>query len=85
VPANEPIPEDDFRRLRDRLAQLRAARGLSYQELADVAQISESNLYALETGKARRGGKPVQGSLAVWRKIATALAIPFSDLMRELD
>ena len=84
MPTNPPIPEAEFIRLRVRLGQLRAERGLTYDALAAQAGISRSNLVALETGKPRNG-KPVQGSLAVWLRIARGLGVPFSDLMRSLD
>lgn len=84
MPTNPPIPEEDFVRLRVRLGQLRAERELTYDTLAAEAGINRSNLVALETGKPRNG-KPVQGSLAVWHRIAGALGVPFSELMRALD
>ena len=84
MPTNPPIPEVDFVRLRVRLGQLRAERGMTYDTLAAQAGINRSNLVALETGKPRNG-KPIQGSLAVWHRIAEALEVPFSDLMRALD
>ncbi len=84
MPANPPIPEEDFVRLRIRLGQLRAARGLTYDALAAQAGINRSNLVALETGKPRNG-RPAQGSLAVWRRIASALGVPFAELMAALD
>jgi DNA-binding XRE family transcriptional regulator len=84
VPTNPPIPEEDFVRLRVRLGQLRAERGLTYDALAAQAGVNRSNLVALETGKPRNG-KPVQGSLAVWRRIASALGVRFSELMQTLD
>lgn len=84
MPANPPIPEEEFVRLRIRLGQLRAERGLTYDALAAQAGISRSNLVALETGKPRNG-KPVQGSLAIWFRIASALGVPFSELTRALD
>ena len=71
-------------RLRVRLGQLRAERGMTYDTLAAEAEISRSNLVALETGKPRNG-KPAQGSLAVWRRVASALGVTFSELMRSLD
>ena len=82
--ANPPIPEETFVRLRVRLGQLRAERGWTYDTLAAEAGVNRSNLVALETG-APRNGKPVQGSLAVWRRIAIALDVPFGDLMGTLD
>lgn len=84
MPSNPPIPEEDFVRLRVRLGQLRADRGLTYDALAAQAEVNRSNLVSLETGKPRNG-KPVQGSLAVWRRIAAALGVPFSELMKALD
>jgi transcriptional regulator with XRE-family HTH domain len=85
VPTNLPIPEDEFVRLRIRLGKLRRERGFTYDVLAAQAEISRSNLVALETGKVRSNGKPAQGSLAVWHRLARALGVPFSELMRELD
>ena len=84
MPTNAPISEEEFVRLRVRLGKLRAERGWTYDTLAAEAGVSRSNLVALETGKPRNG-KPAQGSLAVWHRIAAALAVPFSELMRELD
>jgi DNA-binding XRE family transcriptional regulator len=57
---------------------------MTYDTLAAEAGINRSNLVALETGKPRNG-KPVQGSLAVWHRIAGALGVSFSDLMGSLD
>jgi DNA-binding XRE family transcriptional regulator len=57
---------------------------MTYDTLAANAGINRSNLVALETGKPRNG-KPVQGSLAVWLRIANALGVPFGELMGELD
>ena len=84
MPSNPLIPEEDFVRLRVRLGQLREERGLTYDALAAEAGINRSNLVALETGKPRNG-KPAQGSLATWRRIATALGVPFGELMSALD
>lgn len=87
MPANPPaIPEEDFARLRLRLGQLRAERGLTYHDLAAQAGISRSMLVALETGTPRtRGGRRVQGSLAAWHRIAGALGVPLSDMLGSLD
>ena len=80
------IPEEDFARLRLHLSQLRAERGLTYYDLAAQAEVSRSLLIALETGTPRaQGGRRVQGSLAVWHRIASALGVPLSDLLRTLD
>lgn len=80
------IPEEDFARLRLHLSQLRAERGLTYYDLAAQAEVSRSLLIALETGTPRaQGWRRVQGSLAVWHRIASALGVPLSDLLRTLD
>lgn len=43
-------------------------------------------LIALETGTPRAGSdRRVQGSLAVWHRIAGALGVPLSDLLHALD
>lgn len=87
MPANPPaIPEEDFARLRLRLSQLRAERGLTYHDLAAEAGISRSMLIALETGTPRAGSqRRVQGSLAVWHRIAGALGVSLRDLLGVLD
>lgn len=87
MPANSPtIPEEDFARLRLRLSQLRAERGMTYHDLAAQAGISRSMLIALETGTPRAGtDRRVQGSLAVWHRIAAALGVPLSGLLGVLD
>ena len=87
MPANPPtIPEEDFTRLRLRLSKLRAERGLTYHDLAAQAEVSRSMLIALETGTPRAGSeRRVQGSLAVWHRIASALGVPLGDLLAVLD
>ncbi len=87
MPVSPPmIPEEDFARLRLRLSQLRAERGLTYHDLAAQSDVSRSLLIALETGTPRaKDGRRVQGSLAVWHRIARALSVPLSDLLSTLD
>ena len=53
--ANPPtIPEEDFARLRLRLSQLHAERGLTYHDLAAQAEVSRSMLIALRRGRPAR-------------------------------
>src|SRR4051812_4681571 len=85
--ANPPvIPDVDFARLRLRLSQLRAERGLTYHDLAAQAGTSRSMLVALESGTPRAGSeRRVQGSLAAWHRTADALGVRLSDLLTALD
>jgi DNA-binding XRE family transcriptional regulator len=85
VPLNVPrISDEVFIGLRLRLGVLRRERGMTYDDLAAAAEISRSTLVAIETG-APRNGMAVQGSLAIWYRIARALQMPLSELLRPLD
>lgn len=58
------------------LRELRQDRSLTQRELGKLANVSTNTIYQLETG--RRGAYPV-----TVRKLASALGVPPSDLMRE--
>ncbi|WP_307486747.1 helix-turn-helix transcriptional regulator [Microbacterium trichothecenolyticum] len=81
-----PIPDPNFDALRLHLAQLRAERGWSFDELAARAGIGRATLVTLESGKARAttAGPASQGTLATWWKIATALGVSLEELTRPL-
>lgn len=55
----------------------RLRKGLSVQELADLAGLSYGGLYRMET-------KVRQPNMASARKVAAALGIEMADLMREV-
>jgi len=82
-----PIAHDeapDFEALRLRLSTLRAARGWTYDKLAEESGVSRATLVTIETGspRARRPNSPSsRGSLDSWWRIAKAFDIPLADLL----
>jgi putative transcriptional regulator len=83
-----PDPAPNFEALRLRLSKLRADRGLTYDQLAELSGVSRSTLLSMETGssRSRRPNKPAsRGSLESWWKVSRALGVSFSDLTSALD
>lgn len=89
MPTVTPDPEFDLQPLRLRLSQLRSAKGWSYDELAARTGLGRATVVSLESGKPRRrDGKslpPSSGTLTSWWKIAKALDMDLSELVRPLD
>ncbi|WP_415116370.1 helix-turn-helix transcriptional regulator [Microbacterium sp.] len=78
----------NFDALRLRLSQLRAARGWTYERLAEYSGVSRATLIAMETGSSRnrRPGKPAsRGSLESWWRIAHAFDLSAAELLSALD
>lgn len=78
--------EPDFDALRLRLAQLRHAKGFSYNDLAARSGVGRSTLEALESGRSRRNPNraSTRGTLETWYRIAVALEVDLGDLVRAL-
>lgn len=74
-PRRKTEPNHDALRLE--LSRLRAARGLTYDALAERTGLSRTVLINLEHGTTR-------GSLDTWHRVAHALEVPFRDLMKHL-
>jgi transcriptional regulator with XRE-family HTH domain len=74
-----PLPVDpDFGRLAAKLEELRDARGLTYEELAEASGLSRRGIISLERGERH-------GNVGTWFKVANALGVKFGDLMAVLD
>ncbi|MDQ2836442.1 MAG: helix-turn-helix domain-containing protein [Actinomycetota bacterium] len=69
-------PAPNHEALRHELSRLRAERGLTYDQLADLTGLSRTVLN-LETGHTR-------GSLDTWHRVAHALSVPLESLMDQL-
>lgn len=65
----------DYKRIGERIKRFRSMRGLSQEKLAERAQISNTYLSRVENGRR-------QASLEVLTRIAAALNIPLSSLIR---
>ncbi|GHJ95864.1 hypothetical protein SNE510_53830 [Streptomyces sp. NE5-10] len=72
-----PPPEPDPTALRLSLAQLRAQRGWSYDELAARSGLSRRTLIEIEQGR-------TIGTLATWHALAHAFAMPLGELLGPL-
>jgi len=68
----------NYAALRLELSRRRAELGLTYEELAEASGLSRTGVINLELGNRN-------GSLAAWFAVATALGLPFSDLMASLE
>src|SRR5437588_9316176 len=66
--------------VRERLQRLRQQRGLTLQGLADLAQVSPSQIWNIESGL-RQGGRL---SLAVAKRLAVALGVSL-DYLAAMD
>jgi len=80
--------EPNFDALRLRLGAIRQERSLTYEQLAELSNVSRATLIAMETGtpRGRQPDKPAtRGSLASWWRVAAALNIPLSELLDALD
>ena len=75
MPANEDEPSIDTR-VRRRLRELRAAQGLTLQQVAERADLDLSTLSRLETGRRRLALDHVPA-------LAAALGVSTDDLLRE--
>ena len=69
-------PHPILQHVADRIRETRTARGWSQQALADLAHVSRRMLGSIERGTANV-------SLATLDRIATALGLPFAELVRE--
>lgn len=72
-----PTRDPDFAALRVELAKQRAARGWTYDELAERTGVSRRTLIAIETGT-------THGRLDSWHRIAQAFDVEIGDLLRAL-
>ncbi|WP_369678176.1 helix-turn-helix transcriptional regulator [Gulosibacter sp. 10] len=71
-----------------RLGRLRADRGWTYDQLAEISGVSRATLIAMETAtpRSRRPDRPAsRGSLESWWKVAHAFGLPVADLLSALD
>jgi transcriptional regulator with XRE-family HTH domain len=69
--------EQEWDYVRKRITELRKARGLSIQALADYANIDRSGLSHIESGKTNGA------YFSTLCRIAEALEVPPSDLLRK--
>ncbi len=69
---------DDATRLGTRVREVRLARGMTQERLAEAADVSGAYVAQIE------GGKAVP-SIAALARIASALAVPISSLVAALD
>lgn len=67
-------PDPDFDALRLELARLRAAAGLTYEQLAERAGLSRRTVIEIEQGR-------TIGTLKTWHALAHALGASFDDLL----
>jgi transcriptional regulator with XRE-family HTH domain len=67
-------PEPDFEALRLELARLRAARGLTYDQLAERTGVSRRTLIEIEQGR-------TIGTVGTWHALAHALQASFDQLL----
>lgn len=74
----------NFRALRVRLARLRDAQGITYDELASRTGLSRRSIVALASGEVRNG-QPTEGTLTSWYLIAHALGVSVGDLVDALE
>ena len=70
--------EPNLEALRVAVINLRAAKGLSVDDLHERSGIARSMLFRIENGSSA-------GSLATWYKIARSLDVPLSELIRQLE
>ena len=77
-----PLPPSpvhpEYSRLAARMRELRAERGLTYEQLAERAGLSRRGVIELEQGRS-------SGTLRGWYSIAIALGVPFSEFVAVLD
>jgi len=60
------------------MRELRAASGLTYEELAERTGMSRRGVISYEQGQ-------TNGTMRHWYRIARALDVPFSEFVRALD
>lgn len=65
-------------RLGRRLAELRAERGMTFEELAEASGLSRRGVIGMERGERT-------GNVRSWYKVSRALDVTMADLMSELD
>lgn len=74
-----PQPVDpEIEKLAGRMRELRAASGLTYEQLAERTGLSRRGVIEYEMGR-------TNGTLRNWFRIARALDIPFSEFVKSLD
>ena len=69
-----PVPEPDLSQLRHILNAHRAAKNLTFEQLAEVSGISRQTLLNLSSGK-------YNGDLRTWLKISRALGVGMDALL----
>ncbi|MFI6003179.1 helix-turn-helix transcriptional regulator [Streptomyces sp. NPDC051366] len=67
-------PDPNLEALRLELSRLRAARGLTYDQLAERSGLARRTLIEIEQGR-------TIGSLGTWHAIAHALGTPLGDIL----
>ncbi|MCX5076946.1 helix-turn-helix domain-containing protein [Streptomyces sp. NBC_00513] len=67
-------PDPNLEALRLELSRLRAARGWTYDQLAERSGLARRTLIEIEQGR-------TIGSLATWHAIAHALGTPLGDIL----
>lgn len=72
-----PTREPNFEALRLELGKMRAARGWTYDELAERSGVTRRTLIAMETGT-------TNGRLASWFRVAQAFEFELSELVKLL-
>lgn len=72
-----PVREPDFEALRLELSRQRAARGWTYDQLAEKSGVTRRTLIAIETGT-------THGRLDSWHRIAQALDLEIGELLKVL-
>lgn len=70
-------PDANLKALRQELARLRAARGWSYDQLAEQTGLSRRTLIEIEQGR-------TVGTLATWHALAHAFDMPVGHLLDTL-
>lgn len=60
------------------MAELRAASGLTFEDLAERAGMSRRSVIAYERGE-------TFGTMRYWYRISAALGVPFSNFVESLD
>ena len=72
-----PVREPDFEALRLELSKQRAARGWTYDELAERSGVNRRTLVAIEVGERH-------GRIDSWHRIAQAFDVQIGELLNVL-